>query len=102
MARFLMVEFEFRQSSYYSLILCKAKRDSTAYRITVMNGDLEKQLNNNNIIEEIDGTLRVDVSGNSLPSQIRRAIGKALGKLLGKPVKEIEKTGELPGQKLPE
>ena len=89
MNRFLVIGFELYKSFYYSLILCKAKKDGAEYRITVMNGDIEKQLNNNNIIKEKNGFLQIELSGNQIQNQIKSEIGKALGKLIGKPIKEI-------------
>ncbi len=90
MNRFLVIGFDFCKSFYYSLILCKAKSDGTEYRITVMNGDIEKQLCNNNIIKEINGCLQIELSGNKLQDHIKTEIAKALGKIIGKPVKEVE------------
>jgi hypothetical protein len=100
MNRFLVIGFEFCKSFYYSLILCKAKSDGTEYRITVMHGDIEKQLCNNNTIKEINGCLQIERSGNKLQDQIKIKIAEALGKMIGKPVKEIEKLGERPGERL--
>jgi hypothetical protein len=90
MNRFLVIGFELYKSFYYSLILCKAKTDGIEYRITIMNGDIEKQMSNNNTIKEINGFLQVEPSGNRLQDQIKSEIAKALGKLMGKPVKEMK------------
>ena len=93
MNRFLVIGFELYKSFYYSLILCKAKNDGTEYRITVMNGDIEKQLCNNNIIKEKNGCLQIELSGNKIQNQIKAEIAKALGKLIGKPVREVKVAG---------
>lgn len=89
MNRFLVIGFELYTSFYYSLIMCKARAEGVEYRITVMNGDIERQLSNNNIIKEINGSLQIELSGNTIQNQIKREIAKALGKLIGKPVKEV-------------
>ncbi len=90
MNRFLVIGFEFCKSFYYSLILCKTKSDGTEYRITVMHGDMEKQLCNNNTIKEINGCLQIELSDNKLQNEIKTEIAKALGKIIGKPVTEVE------------
>ena len=100
MNRFLIISFEFCKLSYSSLILCKANSDGAEYRITVMNGELEKQMCSNNIIREINGCLQVELSGNKIQRQIKTAIAKALGKIIGKPVNEIETTGNTAGEKV--
>jgi hypothetical protein len=89
MNRFLVIGFEFCESFHYSLVLCKAKTEGTEYRVTVMNGDIEKQLDNDKVIREINGSLQVEPSGNKVHNQIIAAIAKALGRLIGKPVREI-------------
>ena len=98
MNRFLVIRFEFYKSFYYALLLCKSKTEGTEYRITIMNGDLEKQLCNNNRIREINGCLQVERSGNKLQDQLKAEIASVLGALLGKPVKEVE----IPGQRIAE
>lgn len=90
MNRFLVIGFELYKSFYYSLILCKAESDGTKYRITVMNGEIEKQLCNNNTIMEIDGCLQVELSSNQLQNKIITEIAKALGNIIDKPVKEVK------------
>ncbi len=94
MNRFLVINFEFCKSIYYSLILCKAKSDGTEYRLTVMDGDIERELCNNNTVKEINGCLQIELSDNKLQNQIKTAIVKALGKIIGKPVNEVETPGK--------
>ena len=89
MNRFLVIGFEFGSLFYYSLILCKTRKEGAEYRITVMNGELEKQICHNNVIGEKNGSLQLELSGNKLQDQIKTEIAKALGKLIGKPVKKI-------------
>lgn len=88
MNRFLVIGFNFCKSFYYSLILCKPRKDGAEYRITVMNGDIEKELCSNNIIREKDGQLQVERTGNPMQDQIRSEIARELGKTIGKPVWE--------------
>jgi len=100
MNRFLVIRFELYKSFYNSLILCKAKSDGPEYRVTVMDGEIEKQLCSNNIIKEINGCLQVDLSSNKLQNKIKSQVAKALGKIIGKPVKEVETKGEGTGDRL--
>jgi hypothetical protein len=67
--------------------------DGAEYRITVMHGDIEKQLCTNNVIREKDGHLQIERSGNKFQDQIKTEITRALGKTIGKPVKEAELPG---------
>ena len=90
MSRILVVGFTFCNEFYYSIILCKAKTNSTEYRITVMDGDIEKQLCTNNILEEIDGCLQFELSGNVVQDQIKTEVARALGKIIEKPVREVK------------
>jgi hypothetical protein len=99
MNKFLVIQFEFCKSVYNSLILCKAKSDGIEYRITVMNGDIEKHLCNNNTIKEIKGCLQVEFCNNILQNQLKAKIAEALGKLIGKPVREVETFGERAGER---
>ena len=90
MSRFLIIGFEFCKTFYYSLIQCKTKIDSVEYQITVMNGEIEKQICTNNTIKEINGYLQLELSGNQLQNKIKSQIANSLGKVIGKPVKEVE------------
>jgi hypothetical protein len=93
MNKFLVIPFEFRQASYYSLIMCKPKDDGTEYRITVMNGDLEKLLLGNNIIREINGYLHVETSKNDPQQHLKMEIAKSLVDVLKIPIKESFENG---------
>ncbi len=94
MNRFLVIRFELYESFYYSLILCKAKSVGPEYRVTVMDGEIEKHLCSNNIIKEVNGCLEVELSSNKLQNKIKAEIARALGKIIGKPVKEVEAPGQ--------
>ncbi len=102
MNRILVIRFEFSKTFYYALILCKAKADETEYRITVMNGDIEKLLCTNNMIREIKGCLHVNFSTNKLQNQIKFEVAKAFGKIIGKPLKETEIPKERTEEKIEE
>ena len=93
MNRFLIIGFEFCQSFHYALVLCKTKIDGAEYRVTVMNGDLEKQLCSNNTIKEVNGCLQVEHPGTNFQSQIKTEVAKALGMVLEKPVREVAMHG---------
>ncbi len=89
MTEFLIVDFKFRRALYKSLILCKRKNDSAEYRVTVMNGALEKKLCSNNIIEEQHGQLNITYSADTLHNRIKMKIAKALGKIVGKRINKF-------------
>lgn len=86
MNKFLVIGFEFCETFYYSLILCKPQSDCKEYRITVMNGDLEKLLCSNNIIREINGSLQMEISQNKQQQLVKIAIANALSKFIGIPL----------------
>lgn len=88
MNKFLVIPFEFRHATYYSLILCKANSECTEYRITVMNGDLEKLLLGNNVIKEIDGSLHLDIPNDEPQGSLKTEIAKSLVRVLKIPLKE--------------
>jgi hypothetical protein len=66
--------------------MCKAKSECTEYRITVMNGDLEKLLFGNNVIKEINGSLYLDDSENEMQERLKTEIAKSLEKILKIPL----------------
>ena len=88
MIKFLIVGFEFCENVYYSLIWCKKKKDCNEYKITVMNGDLEKLLYGNHIIKEENGCLQLGTCENKEQEILKARIAKALGKVLGIPLQE--------------
>jgi hypothetical protein len=68
--------------------MCKAKSEFTEYRITVMNGELEKLLFGNNVIREINGSLHLEISDNEPQGRLKMEIAKSLVKVLKIPLKE--------------
>ena len=64
MSNLFTVGFECLEGFYYSLIRLEKKEDRTEYQITVMNGNFEKLLYDNNIIKELNGSLHIEVSNN--------------------------------------
>lgn len=90
MSRFLVIGFEFCEAFHYSLVLCKPKSEGTEYRVTVMNGDIEKQLDSDRTIREVNGSLQVEPSGNQVHNQVIRKIAHSLGRMIGKPVWEVK------------
>ncbi len=95
MNRFLIIPFQFFEASYYSLIMCKAKNECTEYRITIMNGDLEKLLFGNNVIKEINGSLHLDISKDELQERLKMEIAKSLGKALEIPLAKSAVSDEM-------
>lgn len=86
MNKFLVIPFDFCHATYYSLIMCKSKTDCTEYRITVMNGDLEKLLFGSNVIKEINGSLHLDIPNNEPQGRLKMEIAKSLEKILNIPL----------------
>ena len=83
MGTIMSIGFEFKGKEYYTLIRVKEKSDKTEYHITVMNGELEKLLYGNHIINEVNGHLQID-SGLEVNEQgkLKRQIIDALIKHL--------------------
>lgn len=88
MIKFLIVGFEFCEKVYHSLVWCREKKDCNEYKITVMNGDLEKLLYGNHIIKEENGCLHLGKCENKEQEILKARIAKALGKALGIPFQE--------------
>ncbi|MGZ8550555.1 MAG: hypothetical protein ACXWV2_07830 [Chitinophagaceae bacterium] len=86
MAKYLIIGFEYCEKLYKAIAHCKTSRICKEYRITVMNGDLEKLLYGNHTIQEINSTLQVELSDNNVQDVLKVSIASALGKLLGLPV----------------
>lgn len=87
---FLVIGFALHSSRYLSLILCKQLTDHTEYRITVMNGDIEKQLCKNNRLKESNGVIELVLSGNEFQDHVKLKIASALSEVIGKPLKQIK------------
>lgn len=86
MGKVLTVGFEFQEGFYYSLIHIKQILDETVYKITVMNGNLERMLFGNNIIHEKEGHLYIEVSEHTETDDLKLAIAEALSALLNMPL----------------
>jgi hypothetical protein len=83
MGTIMSLGFEFKGKEYYSLIRVKERNEKTEYHITVMNGDLERMLYGNHIINEVDGELEAGTvaDGNDqllLKSKIAEALNRHL------------------------
>ena len=89
MNNFLFVDFGLYESYYHSLILCKNGSDGIEYRITVMNGEIEKHLCRNNRLTEQNGCVVLELSGNAVQDEIKLIIAMALCNHVGKPLKQI-------------
>lgn len=89
MNRFLILGFEYNNGIEYSLIRQKTKDSGNEYAVTVMNGELEKQLFGNHVILEKDGCLLLDNPGGDEQHKLKEQITKALGELLGIPLQRI-------------
>jgi len=88
MNRILTIGFEFREMFYYSLITVKEMADETEYRITVMNGKLEKMLFGHNIIKEKNQVLYIEVSEDAKQDELKLSIAESLSSLLRMPLQK--------------
>lgn len=83
MATIMSLGFEYKGKEYYSLIRVKERNENTEYHITVMNGELERLLYGNHILNLVNGSLRLDdLSDNSEQCRLKRQIAEALDKHL--------------------
>jgi len=88
MDKVLTVGFEFYGKVYRSLVTIKKRIGYKAYQITVMNGDLEKLLFGNHVIQEINGCLQIEISENNRQAMLKISIAEALSELLNIPLKK--------------
>ena len=88
MSRILTVGFEFHDIFYYSLVNVKEIEGETQYKITVMNGDLEKMLLRNNIIKEKNGYLYIEISEDKNHDELKLKIAEALSAFLKLPLQK--------------
>lgn len=79
MTDIVSLPFKYNERSYTALITIKKASDHTEYRVTVMNGELEKLLFGHHIIIGKNGHfLTGEVFENSATQQLRQAILGAL------------------------
>ena len=83
MGTIISLGFQFKGKEYYSLIRVKERNQRTEYHITVMNGELERLLYGNHIINQVNGSLdfhdlREDTEQCRLKKQIAEALDRHL------------------------
>jgi hypothetical protein len=91
MGNLLTIGFDFQEQSYLSLVRVKEKEGFMEYQVTVMNGELEKQLYGHHILREINGFLHVIAP--AIQENLRLlqfTIAKAIGMFLKVQVAENE------------
>jgi hypothetical protein len=91
MGNLLTIGFDFQEHSYLSLVRVKEKEGFMEYQVTVMNGELEKQLYGHHILREINGFLHVIAP--AIQENLRLlqyTIAKAIGMFLKVQVAEIK------------
>ena len=89
MASIMSIAFKFKESFHYVLVSVKELNDKIQYRLTIMNGDLEKLLYDCNIINEVDGKLELDdCAGNLEKWKLKKQIVTALSEHLNKKILE--------------
>lgn len=85
MASIISIEFSFRGNQHYVLISSRQSNEKLVYRITVMNGELERLISDCNIIEEVNGQLQYDdCNGNREKAALKNEIIDALAAYLHK------------------
>jgi hypothetical protein len=83
MGTIMSLGFEFKGREYYSLIRVKERNEKTEYHVTVMNGELERLLYGNHIINEINGQLEIEsIPENSEQCKLKKQIARALNRHL--------------------
>ena len=89
MASIMSIAFNFKEGFHYVLVSVKELNDRIQYRLTIMNGELEKLLYDCNIINEVDGQLELDnCYGNLEKWKLKKQIVTALSEYLNKKVIE--------------
>ena len=78
----LTVGFEFKDNFYYALIRVKPKVSGTDYEVTVMNGNLEKLLYGNHVIEQRNDHLQIEAANTTEQELLKAAIADALSQFL--------------------
>jgi hypothetical protein len=90
MASIVSIAFPFRGSFHSVLVSVKELNNQVQYRLTIMNGDLEKLLYGCNIINEVNGDLELDdCDGNLEKWELKKQIVTALSAHLNKKVIEL-------------
>lgn len=83
MSTIMSLGFEFKGREYYSLIRVKEKKEITEYHITVMNGDLERLLYGNHVINLVNGQLDIDnIPDTNEQCKLKKQIAQALNRYL--------------------
>ena len=89
MASIVSIAFKFKESFHYVLVSVKELNDKIQYRLTIMNGDLEKLLYDCNTINEVNGQLELDDCGGNLEKwKLKKQIVLALSEHLNKRILE--------------
>ena len=80
--------FDFKQEFHYVLITVKELKERIQYRLTVMNGELEKLLFDCNIVNEVNGELELDdCNGNKEKWLLKKQIIEALSNYTQKKIR---------------
>jgi hypothetical protein len=88
MSMIISLGFDFREEFHYVLITVKELKERIQYRLTVMNGELEKLLYDCNIVNEVNGELELDdCNGNKEKWLLKKQIIEALSNYTKKKVR---------------
>ena len=76
------LSFNFNGNEYSALVHEKYMTTGKEYRITIMNGELEKTWNGERIISDLDGTLTFGQTVNADKEKLSSCIREALSEYL--------------------
>ena len=93
MSKIITINFAFLDDIYYFLARYKINNELKEYYITVMDGDLEKLLYGNHVIQEQNGYLQIEILENSEQEKLKITIAEALSNFLKMPLTKIENSG---------
>ena len=87
MASIFSIEIRYGGNSYYVLISSRHLNGNLQYRITVMNGELEKLIAGHNTIDVVNGKLVLDdCGGNKEVRELKKQVINALADYLNNQV----------------
>jgi hypothetical protein len=88
MSMIISLGFDFKEEFHYVLITVRELKERMQYRLTVMNGELEKLLFDCNIVNEVNGELELDdCNGNREKWLLKKQIIEALSNYTHKKIR---------------
>jgi hypothetical protein len=78
MFQIFMIDFEFEGVTYYALIRVQNRNQKQQYYVTVMNGNLERQLYGHHILTETNGTFAAQVPASG---EVQKILSSVIGSI---------------------